>query len=169
MLDDSINIDDTFEDIKEYQININKSKYLNEIDNMNDNELKNIIKLHKDNHIYNINLLDKIETCFEKNILNYSIIEQITFGAKEASLENELIDNLYEFYDFLLEKKFEENDYKSIRKIIKKNIINIKQDLKNFYEIMLQMKNEIIIYKLKIKENYIKDLIKSCVEKKWLI
>ena len=52
MLDDSINIDDTFEDINEYQINIIKSKYLNEIDNMNDNELKNIIKLHKDNHIY---------------------------------------------------------------------------------------------------------------------
>ena len=167
MSDDSTNIDDTCEDINEYKININKSKYLNEIENINNNELKNIIKLHTDNHINNINLLDKIEACFEKKILNYSIIEQITLSAIEASLENELVDNLSEFYSFLLEKKFDENDYKPIREIIKKNIIKIKGDLNNFYEIILLIKNEIIINKLKIKEEYIKDLINSCVEKKW--
>ena len=167
MSDDSTNIDDTCEDINDYQININKSKYLNEIENINNNELKNIIKLHTDNHINNINLLDKIEACFEKKILNYSIIEQITLSAIEASLENELVDNLSEFYSFLLEKKFDENDYKPIREIIKKNIIKIKEDLNNFYEIIILMKNEIIINKLKIKEDYIKDLINSCVEKKW--
>ena len=93
MSDDSTNIDDTCEDINEYKININKSKYLNEIENINNNELKNIIKLHTDNHINNINLLDKIESCFEKKILNYSIIEQITLSAIEASLENELVDS----------------------------------------------------------------------------
>ena len=167
MSDDSTNIDDTCEDINDYQININKSKYLNEIENINNNELKNIIKLHTDNHINNINLLDKIEACFEKKILNYSIIEQITLSAIEASLENELVENLSEFYSFLLEKKFDENDYKPIREIIKKNIIKIKGDLNNFYEIIILMKNEIIINKLKIKEEYIKDLINSCVEKKW--
>ena len=167
MSDDSTNIDDTCEDINDYQININKSKYLNEIENINNNELKNIIKLHTDNHINNINLLDKIEACFEKKILNYSIIEQITLSAIEASLENELVENLSEFYSFLLEKKFDENDYKPIREIIKKNIIKIKRDLNNFYEIILLIKNEIIINKLKIKEDYIKDLINSCVEKKW--
>ena len=167
MSDDSTNIDDTCEDINDYQININKSKYLNEIENINNNELKNIIKLHTDNHINNINLLDKIEACFEKKILNYSIIEQITLSAIEASLENELVENLSEFYSFLLEKKFDENDYKPIREIIKKNIIKIKEDLNNFYEIILLIKNEIIINKLKIKEDYIKDLINSCVEKKW--
>ena len=167
MSDDSTNIDDTCEDINEYKININKSKYLNEIENINNNELKNIIKLHTDNHINNINLLDKIEACFEKKILNYSIIEQITLSAIEASLENELVENLSEFYSFLLEKKFDENDYKPIREIIKKNIIKIKEDLNNFYEIILLIKNEIIINKLKIKEDYIKDLINSCVEKKW--
>ena len=167
--DDSTNFDDTCEDINEYQINENKTKLLNKFENLNDIESKKIIELLTDNHINNINLLDKIEACIEKNILNYSIIEQITLSAKQASIENELVDNLSEFYDFLLEKKFDENDYKTIREIIKKNLNNIKKASNNFNEIMLLIKSEIIIYKLKIKENYIKDLINNCVEKKWTL
>ena len=168
MSDDSYSLDDTFDDINQYQVKINKTKLSDGfVKNIKDYEINKIIDLHKDNHINNIDLLDKVEICLEQNILNYSIIEQITKSAIQASVETELVDNLIEFYDFLLEKKFDEKDYKIIREIIKENLNKINKELNNFYEIMLLIKKEIIIHKLNIKEDYIKDLINSCVEKKW--
>ena len=146
MSDDSYSLDDTFDDINQYQVKINKTKLSDGfVKNIKDYEINKIIDLHKDNHINNIDLLDKVEICLEQNILNYSIIEQITKSAIQASVETELVDNLIEFYDFLLEKKFDEKDYKIIREIIKENLNKINKELNNFYEIMLLIKKEIII------------------------
>ena len=166
MSDDSNSLDDTFDDINQYQVKINKTKLSDGfVKNIKDYEINKIIDLHKDNHINNIDLLDKVEICLKQNILNYSIIEQITKSAIQASVETELVDNLIEFYDFLLEKKFDEKDYKIIREIIKENLNKINKELNNFYEIMLLIKKEIIIITIEsIEQKYsfkIKHLMKK--------
>ena len=71
------------------------------------------------------------------------------------------------FYDFLLESGFQEDDYKVIREIIKKNLSKINHENNNFKEITKIIKEEIIIYKLKIEDDYIKNIINTCVERNW--
>ena len=70
-------------------------------------------------------------------------------------------------YDFLIEADFQEDDYKIIRGVIKKNLINVNHVNNNFKEITKVIKEEIIIYKLKIEDDYIKNIINTCVERNW--
>ena len=171
MLDDNIYLDDTNDEIEEDELKFNNIDILSKnniySENKNDLEIEKINELHKKNQINNSELIDKIELCVEKNILNYSIIEQIALCAKNASVESEVIYNLIKFYDFLLESGFQEDDYKVIREIIKKNLININHENNNFKEITKIIKEEIIIYKLKIEDDYIKNIINTCVERNW--
>ena len=51
------------------------------------------------------------------------------------------------------------NDTKIIREIVKKNLKLVNNDNNNFQEIIKAIKEEILIIKLNIKEDYIKNLI----------
>ena len=171
MLDDNIYLDDTNDEIEEDILKFNNIEILSRNDiyseNQDDLEIEKINELHKKNQINNSELFDKIELCVAKNILNYSIVEQIVICAKKASLETEVMNNLTKLYDFLIEADFQEDDYKIIREIIKKNLVNVNHENNNFKEITKVIKEKIIIYKLKIEDDYIKNIINSCVEKDW--
>ena len=173
MSDDSYNLDDTCDDIDNYRIKINKIEILEKNNvygtNIYNNEFQKVIESYKNYQINNFYLFDIIEKCVDKNILNYSIIQQIGKCAIEASIESEVANNLIDLYESLLVQDFEEPDFKIIREIILKNLKLINRDSNNFKEIINLTKKEIIINKLKIKDEYIKDLINSCVEKRWTL
>ena len=119
MSDDSYNLDDTCDDIDNYRIKINKLEILEKNNvygtNIHNNEFKKVIESYKNYQINNFYLFDIIEKCVDKNILNYSIIQQIGKCAIEASIESEVANNLIDLYESLLVQDFEEPDFKIIR------------------------------------------------------
>ena len=158
-------------EINQYEFGINKIRILKKNkfydENVDEKELNQIDYLYTSCKINNPDLLNKIQICAEKKILDYSIIEQIIICAIGSSLATEIEKNLNEFYEFLLELEFKVNDTKIIREIVKKNLKLVNNDNNNFQEIIKAIKEEILIIKLNIKEDYIKNLIYSCIEKNW--
>ena len=167
-MSDGNNSDDTDDEIELYSIKENK------IPNLENNQIftediyyKIIENLHNSLKIYNSDLLNIIDNCATKNILNYSLIKLIANCTNKYSQEGEVITNLKELYTFLLEPDFNEGDFKFIREIIKNNLKEENLNNTNFKIIINNIKVEIIIKKLKIKDDYIINIIKNCVGKKW--
>ena len=120
---DDYDLNNICDEINQYEFGINKIRILKKNkfydENVDEKELNQIDYLYTSCKINNPDLLNKIQICAEKKILDYSIIEQIIICAIGSSLATEIEKNLNEFYEFLLELEFKVNDTKIIREFRK--------------------------------------------------
>ena len=136
------------------------------IENGNDEIMNKIIKLHEKLGIKDDELIEEIENCVKNQIIDFSLIEKISLFADETG-SSEKVAVLKEFYNFLLDPEFDENQLDTIRKLIPKILDETGAKNISFRDILLEIKIEIILAIFGIQDEYIKKVIIKCIEKNW--
>ena len=161
------------DDNDDFSVVENKNKILEknnvQIEKANDEIIDKIIRIHEEYGIINDALFKEIEKCIKyKIIIDLDLIKLLAEFASKAN-SSEKAEVLKEFYIFISDEEFEEDQLVIIRKLIPDILKKFDDKIEeiNFREILIQMKIKIILKILDIEDKYINNIITRCIEKDW--
>ena len=161
------------DDNDDFSVVENKNKILEknnvQIEKANDEIIDKIIRIHEEYGIINDALFKEIEKCIKyKIIIDLDLIKLLAEFASKAN-SSEKAEVLKEFYIFISDEEFEEDQLVIIRKLIPDILKKFDDKIEeiNFREILIQMKIKIILKILEIEDKYINNIITRCIEKDW--
>ena len=147
------------DDNDDFSVVENKNKILEknnvQIEKANDEFIEKIIRIHEEYGIINDDLFKEIEKCIKyKIIIDLDLIKLLEEFASKAN-SSEKAEVLKEFYIFISDEEFEEDQLVIIRKLIPDILKKFDDKIEeiNFREILTQMKIEIILKYWKLKIN----------------